>query len=143
MKSLTLLFALIFCSTPLLAGPGDGPIVPWPTQVEPVRIFSEDISGAWYGFDDNAEWIISIQPVSIRTDFFDVQVHSNSLYSKAAQGLFFLTPGGIWGALQIDDNHAVGIVIYRDKQGFRMRVSKDRLGILEVDLYKMRSEPTP
>lgn len=120
MKILASLILTLFCS-PSFAGPGDGPIVPWPTSVREL-IAIEDIQGSWTGYSHNTIWNVDIYPAVGVSDVGVIRIRSEALFTNRAQGLLNDSNGFFWGEVFMDLRHRAMVIIYKDRDGTKLRL---------------------
>lgn len=135
MKSLIFLMSFLFLSASF-AGPGDGPIVPWPTNVERQEIIAEDLHGTWVAYGDNTLWFVTIAMDAQDAKRVNIDIESNGLFTGKASGWMYSGKKLFWGTVQMDDRHASGVVVYRDSHGIKMRIySRNLKKVQELQLF--------
>lgn len=138
MKFLMPLLLTWFC-TPTYAGPGDGPIVPWPTSVrETIQV--EELLGTWVAYDFNSVWNINIYPLLPGSNVVYVDIQSAALFTQNAQGILNDGDGLFWGDIIMDESHRSQILIYRDSEGTKLRLGKNKNKFFDMKLYRNTNE---
>lgn len=134
MKILASLLLTLFCSC-AVAGPGDGPIVPWPTSLRE-DLLIEDIQGSWTGYSHNTIWFIDIYPAVGIDDVVVIRISSQALFTHKAQGLLNSNGGLFAGEVFMDPNHRASILVFKDGKGTTLRIADKHKKFYDVRLYK-------
>lgn len=134
MKLLISLILILFCST-TFAGPGDGPIVPWPTTALE-RISAEDLQGEWVAYTDDSVWLIRVWPMNLNVGASYLEMESAALFTRQAFAWLYCAGNVVWGTLIMDDNHEANFLIYKDHEGTKMRLNKGRGRYIDIKLYR-------
>lgn len=134
MKILASLLFTLFCSY-AFAGPGDGPIVPWPTSLRE-DILMEDIQGSWIGYIHNSIWFVDIHPAIGRDDSAVIRVASMALFTHKAEGLLNSQGGLFMGEIVMDENHRASLLIFKDGDGTTLRMAEKNNRFHDIKLYK-------
>lgn len=136
MKLLVALF-LILTSSWAFAGPGDGPIVPWPTSVNRQDLLFEDLKGEWVAYSHNSLWFIKIEyDYSSPEGLAKIEVKSSELFTSYAVGWLQSWNRIYWGELVMDKNHKVTFIAYKDAEGTKIRIGKDSRQYFDLKLYR-------
>lgn len=133
MKHLILLILTVFSLSATARGPGDGPIVPWPTSVSLHNITCEDLQGEWVAYSHNTIWFVNLEmrPDALST----IRMTSNALFTHKAKG--WLEPGDrlFYGKLAMDSNHIYDVIVFRDSEGTKIRVIQGANKFFDLKLY--------
>ncbi len=137
MKFLVLLF-LFFSSSLSFAGPGDGPIVPWPTSiVNKHELLFEDLRGEWVGYSQNTLWFVNIDyNFSSPDGLASIEIRSSALFTTYGFGWLQNWEKVFWGEVTMDDNHKTSFIIYKDTEGTKLRMGKNSKSYFDVILYR-------
>lgn len=136
MKFLTsLLFVLL--SPVAFAGPGDGPIVPWPTSVVE-DIFVDDIKGPWAAYDHNSVWFIDIDLDVENENSALITVRSAALFGHFATGSIRGLNHFFCGEITMDETHRAGVIIFRDHDGYKLRISDRTHRYRDMQLFRIK-----
>lgn len=137
MKFLTSLILILF-STSAFAGPGDGPIVPWPTNVIRETIHIDEIEGDWAAYASNSVWLIKIKQEDLEFGRSSIQIKSSALFTRQAAGWLYAGDRIFWGRLIMDSTHAAAFVIFKDQDGTKLRLAKGNGRYLDLKLYRTK-----
>lgn len=137
MKFLTSLLFILF-SAFAFAGPGDGPIVPWPTSVVREDICIEDIQGEWVAYAHNSIWFINIQQKDMEPERSSIEIKSAALFTRQAAGWLMSADRIFWGELTMDATHRSAFVIFKDADGTKLRLAKGNGRYLDLKLYRTK-----
>lgn len=141
MKIIASLILTLFCSLSF-AGPGDGPIVPWPTSLRE-NIVIEDIQGSWIGYSHNSIWNIDIYSAVGVSDVGVIRIRSEALFTNKAQGLLNDSNGFFWGEVIMDLKHRAMVIIYKDTEGTKLRiVNTTNQKFHDIELYPAKNIDT-
>lgn len=135
MKHLILLLLTVF-SLSAKAGPGDGPIVPWPTSVSLQNITCEDLQGEWVAYSHNTIWFVNLEmrPDAIST----VRITSNALFTHKATGWLEAGDRLFYGKLAMDHKHIYNVIVFRDREGTKVRVIQGPQKYFDLKLYNRK-----
>lgn len=123
-RSLIFTFTLLALSA-VSAGPGDGPIVPWPTATLMESPEKSAMIGSWVAYEDNSVWFIDIYEDPELDYLFDIKVFSHALYGHHGYGRLQFDKRAFWGTLYMAANHDLMVFIFRDNDGTpMMRIGK-------------------
>lgn len=95
------------------AGPGDGPIVPWPTATLMESPEKSAMIGSWVAFEDNSIWFIDIYEDPDLDYLFDIKIFSHALYGHHGYGRLQFDKRAFWGTLYMADDHDLMVFVYR------------------------------
>lgn len=141
MKFIASLILTLFCSLSL-AGPGDGPIVPWPTSIREDLVI-EDIQGSWIGYSHNSIWNIDIYSAVGISDVGVIRIRSEALFTNKAQGLLNDSNGFFWGEVTMDLRHRAIVILYKDSEGTKLRlVNTTTQKFHDIKLYPSSTQKT-
>lgn len=140
MRILILSLSILLFSQFSWSGPGDGPIVPWPTSKPPHRVISKDVIGSFYGFTDNAIWYIDITSNPDLPRSLNIAVYSHSLFNNMGVGYLQAFDNLYWGYIKMDETHSAGIVIYRNDDGLQVRLVEQGKDINEFHVYRSKAD---
>ncbi|MBV2169981.1 MAG: hypothetical protein KUL82_14855 [Bdellovibrio sp.] len=129
---------LTFLSLAAFAGPGDGPIVPWPTSINRQNITSEELIGNWVTFSHNTIWFLEVTPDDGIEGVLYLSLKSNALFNHKATGYVFPDERIFWGDLIMDKNHISRIAIFRDRDGLKLRISSKQDTFHDLKLYRVK-----
>lgn len=129
---------LTFFSWAALAGPGDGPIVPWPTSVTRQNITSEELLGNWVTFSHNTIWFLEVTPDKGIEGVLYLTLKSNALFTHQGSGYVFPDERIFWGDLIMDKSHVSRIAIFRDQEGVKLRISAKPNSYYDLKLYRVK-----
>lgn len=133
---LALIFSgLMTWSTTGWTGPGDGPVVPWPTKSLCYDISLESVKGSWFAFAHNSVWHIEIAPVPENREIYQISIYSQALFKKQASGLLTQDDKALVGIIHMDEEHVETILIYRDTDGTKLRIQNSDHSFSDIKLY--------
>ncbi|KYG64215.1 hypothetical protein AZI87_13310 [Bdellovibrio bacteriovorus] len=138
MKLLSSFMAVFIMTSFSFAGPGDGPIVPWPTSVVREALNETTIYGDWVAYEHNAVWYINIQKDPLEIGRASIAISSGAVFTHKAVGSLYRGDNVFWGKLVMDANHSAAIVLYKDYEGTKLRIAKGHNRYVDVKLYRQK-----
>ncbi|KHD89973.1 MAG: hypothetical protein OM95_00075 [Bdellovibrio sp. ArHS] len=135
MKFLSTLLLILFSSF-AFAGPGDGPIVPWPTSVTREALTDTQVYGRWVAYEHHAIWFVNIQKDPLEIGRSYISISSDALFTHKAVGSLYTGDNVMWGKLIMDATHSAAIVLYKDAEGTKLRIAKGRNRYVELKLSR-------
>lgn len=120
------------------AGPGDGPIVPWPTSIDRESIDLDDLQGEWVAFEHNSVWHIQIRGPEDGSDYSTIFISSAALFTRKATGWFAQADHIFYGQLIMDSTHESSFVIFKDRDGTKLRLMTGPNRFLDLKLFRTK-----
>ncbi len=134
MKLLTALVLVLF-SVVAEARSGDTPIFPWPTSVDRKALFLEDLQGDWVAYGHNAVWHIHIEATDMEPERAEIQISSAALFTRKASGWLLAADRIYYGKIKMDEKHEAALVIFKDQEGTKVRLSRSQGRFLDLKLF--------
>ena len=129
---------LILINFGAFAGPGDGPVVPWPTSIDRENIDLDDLQGEWVAFEHNSVWHIEIQQPEDGSDYSTILITSAALFTHKATGWFVPADRIFYGQLVMDEKHETSFVIFKDRDGTKLRLKLGPDRFLDLKLFRTK-----
>lgn len=136
MKSLIILILTVFSLSSFAArGPGDGPIVPWPTSVSLMQVTCEELDGDWVAFSHSTLWFVTF---NMRPGQFlsSLNIKSNALFTHKAVGWLEPADRLFFGKIAMDSNHIYDVIVFKDREGTKLRVVKGTNKYFDLQLLR-------
>ncbi len=135
---LSLLFSFCALGTQSAwAGPGDGPVVPWPTKSLRYEINLEAVAGEWFGFAHNSIWFVKISPLEDMPEVSAITLDSRAIFKGSAAGLLTADDRLLVGVVYMDENHTETLLIFKDIDGTKLRMQSGQHDYVDIKLYPL------
>lgn len=124
-------------TTATWAGPGDGPVVPWPTKSLRYDITLESVAGEWFGFSHNSIWFVNISPIVDMPGVSSITLDSRAIFKGYAAGLLTADDRMLIGVVYMDENHMETLLVFKDIDGTKIRMQSGQHEYVDIKLYPL------
>lgn len=136
MKFLIILLLTVCSLSTQARGPGDGPIVPWPTTVGLERLTCEELQGNWTAYSHNTIWFLELYMDSTEGALSTLRIRSNALFNNKGNGWLEYDGRLFFGKLVLDHTHIYDIFLFKDRDGTKLRIAQGPLKYYDLKLYR-------
>lgn len=134
-----ILSLFVWTTTTWAAGPGDGPIVPWPTTSLLESAEKSAMLGSWVGYHNNAVWFIDVLKDPATECVYELKIYSHALRNHWGYGRIKFDTRAFWGTVYMDESHSSAVYIFRELDGTpTMRIGKNNRW-QDIHLYRSPS----
>lgn len=117
------------------AGPGDGPVVPWPTKSLRYDINLENVVGEWFGFAHNSIWFVKVSMIEDMPEVSSITIDSRAIFKGYAAGLLTEDDRMLVGVVYMDENHMETLLMFKDIEGTKLRMQSGQHDYVDIKLY--------
>lgn len=130
------LSCLIFLTFPASAGPGDGPIVPWPSLISPETIVPHTLTGEWVAYANDSIWYINIDCDRLYSKLASITINSNAIRNHMAKGWLEAQDNILLGTVSVDSTHIYGVMLFADQHNLFLRVATGQNRYFDLTLHR-------
>lgn len=133
------LFLVLFMLVTIAIQPAhSGPIIIiWPSSMDKAKISPQEILGTWVAWYDKQSWIVSLEQDQ-KSGLVEVSMQDTASQSHHSIGQ--LRPNGntLFGKIATDHGHTHSMLLFRDRQGTKLRIIIDRFTYYDLVLSNSR-----
>lgn len=131
-----MLSSFIFFTFPASAGPGDGPIVPWPTLISPETMIPHALTGEWVAYAHDTIWYINIDCDRMYSKLASITIHSNGIRNHLAKGWMEAHDNILLGTVSVDESHIYGVMLFANQENLILRMATAQNRYFDLTLYR-------
>ncbi|QDK37472.1 hypothetical protein [Bdellovibrio sp. NC01] len=136
MKHFFLIILSLFFTAGSLAHPG-GPITPpWPLSISTAPLDIETLPGEWVAYSHNTIWFLQIELNANGRGLAAIHIQSNAIRNHKVDGWLAPDQNALIGEILVDENRSQKIMIFKDKDGTKLRIAAGGNGYYDLKLYK-------
>lgn len=140
MKTIILILLTVFSLSAHARGPGSGgdPTIPWPTSANLQSLSMDYLNGEWVAFSHNTVWYLNFD---CRPDdqLTLLHIQSGALFTHKARGFLEVDSDRLYyGKIVMDANHIHDAIVFRDKEGTKVRIIKSSQQYFDLKLYRRK-----
>ncbi len=140
MKQLITILAVVlglFIATSAWArGPGDPISPPWPVSISTMPLDMQELPGEWVAYSHDTIWFIQIELNANGRGLAAIHIQSNAVRTHKVDGWLAPHENSLAGEIFLDGTRRNQIMIFRDKEGTKLRLSAPSDNYYDLKLYK-------
>lgn len=142
MKHLLILPILLFSFNLWARGPVDPVSPPWPLSISTLPVDFDGLPGEWVAYGHNTIWFIDIEPNANGRGLSGIHIKSNAIRTHDVDGWLGVQQNALVGQVAIDSDTTLDIMIFRDREGTKLRLGSSGDKYYDLKLYKrQKSQP--
>lgn len=136
MKAFIIILSLLTSCASWARGPVDPISPPWPLSISTLPVDLIYLPGEWVAYDHNSIWWIQITFNKEKNGLSEIYIRSNAVRNHEAAGWLVGQKNALVGQLVFNNERAVNIMIFRDKEGTKLRIAAESETYYDLKLFK-------
>ncbi|MDG0817394.1 hypothetical protein [Bdellovibrio svalbardensis] len=134
--ALTVVLGLFIATSAWARGPVDPISPPWPVSISTMPLEMEDLPGEWVAYSHNTIWFIQIEMNANGRGLAAIHIQSNAVRTHKVDGWLAFHKNSLAGEILFDGHASKQIMIFRDSEGTKLRISAPGDRYYDLKLYK-------
>lgn len=138
MTIMAIVLGLFLANSAWARGPVDPISPPWPVSISTMPLEIESLPGEWVAYSHNTIWFIQIELNANGRGLASIHIQSNAVRTHNVSGWMEQLQNSLAGEIDFDGDRSSKIMIFRDNEGTKLRVSASGGGYYDLKLYKRK-----